>query len=544
MNKVSLGLLFTLVCAFSSTLFAAKISFDAVSLTADETISKTWENDSLSISFQISEMDVNVKKIAPYKDDFQQIQMNGLNVSKKVGAPELPFYSMIVEGRPEEIKLNVELGDTFQYDFLPVPAQEKPCRCAKKNELSKFHVNKKFYNKGQKQVELVHLGDFKGRELTKVIVRPVSYNFKEGLRVYPNMKVKLNNITTFSMASIESNETMLVLYTDSLEDGANEFINYKKSQGFNIISHALSEVGKTADDVKSFVQSQYGEQAFDYAVFVGHEDNFPSHYVQTSSSTVTPSDYPNFLMGGEGDQIPDVFYGRIVAQTNAEVHSQVTKMIEYNSKSWDSAEGEKNHIGIASNEGWDPTDVQYVQAMINPLVSALGHEASYFLQENSDATVENINESLNRGAIFLNYIGHGSGNSWSSIAEGEYHSDDVKNLKAGKVKPIIIDVACQNGRFNYNGRLGERFMNETSNGKPIGAVAYYGGSVDISWDPPAVMAIAINEAIAKQNNESLAQVIMKGQMHLIETYDDPEAAIENLKWYHIFGDPALATPAI
>lgn len=543
MKKLTLIGRLALIAGFSTIVQAETIYFNNHSLVENNTVRKEWVNNSLQVKFHLKKMDVGVQKLAPYKDDFQKLKVKGLETSKKVGYPALPYYSVLVEGRPGDFNLKVDEGEAHQFNYLPSPAQQKPCRCAKKDETETFVMNDRVYEEGVEKVEVKYLGDVNGRHVSKVIVRPASFDFENALQVFPNMKVEIEGAIELDSLETLSNDKYLVLYADSLASGASEFVDYKRSQGFEVESYALSSIGKSADDVKRFVQDKYAEEAFGYSVFVGHEDLFPSHYVQTSSSTVTPSDYPNFLMGGEGDKIPDVYYGRIVAQTNSEVVNQVKKMKEYTNKSWSNASGSKTHIGIASNEGWDPSDEEYVQSMINPLVRDLGHEAIYFMQAAGDSTVANINQRLNDGAIFLNYIGHGIGDSWPNISTGEYHSRDIKNLRPGAVKPIIVDVACQNGRFNYSNRLGERFMNETKNGNPIGAVAYYGGSVDISWDPPAIMAIAINESIAKNEGKSLGQVIMEGQMHLIETYDDPEAALENLRWYHLFGDPSLEAPS-
>ena len=132
------------------------------------------------------------------------------------------------------------------------------------------------------------------------------------------------------------------------------------------------------------------------------------------------------------------------------------------------------------------------------------------MQEKINSTPENINNILNKGAIWLNYIGHGEGSTSPSLHSRSYHSNDVKTIDGkGKVKPVIIDVACQNGRFSFDNRLGERFLNETK-GKDslIGAVAYYGGSVDISWHPPAKMAVIINQILAKGKSSYLGKLLL------------------------------------
>ena len=100
-------------------------------------------------------------------------------------------------------------------------------------------------------------------------------------------------------------------------------------------------------------------------------------------------------------------------------------------------------------------------------------------------------------------------------------------------------MACQNGKFSNEGRLGERFMNGTDHGKPVGAVAYYGGSVDISWHPPAIMARGINLNMANSKPKTIGEALLAGQLYLLSNYDDLSAAEENLKWYHLQGDPTL-----
>ena len=122
----------------------------------------------------------------------------------------------------------------------------------------------------------------------------------------------------------------------------------------------------------------------------------------------------------------------------------------------------------------------------------------------------------------------------------EYMSSSIKNIKPAAVKPIIIDAACENGSFLYTGtKLGERFMNSTNGGAPTGAVAYYGGSVSISWDPPAIMSIGINKMIVQNKIIHLGEALLAGQMYLSKNHSNQAEVIENFRWYHLFGDPSM-----
>lgn len=493
----------------------------------------------LTVQFQLKELNTEKKKFVPFNEQMDVIKIDELESMKQEGAPALPYYSKLVYGDSDSIKISIEKGEARTFNLTPSAASLQPCRCAK-DQSPQFYIDQSAYENELPLVEVSDVGDYRGRKVSKIIIRSSQYSSEDGLKVYPNLKVNLfGDVEEFSMDSMLNNKSMIMVAPDKLMDSAKVFAKWKSDSGFSVSLFSLEKIGAEASDLETFFKSKYKAEKFQYALLFGHEDLLPSHYVQTSSSSQTPSDLPNFLMGGEADVIPDVQYGRIVADTNEEVLRQLEKTQEYVNESWGSQKGRLNHIGIASNEGWDPNDEEYVQAMIKPLIKAKSHVGKYFYQKNSNSTVSNINKVLNEGAIFLNYIGHGVGDSWPSIASGEYHSRDIAEIKSGVVKPVIIDVACQNGRFSYEGRLGERFMNETNNGKAVGAVAYFGGSVDISWDPPAIMAIGINEFVAKNTGASLYSAILAGQLHLLGQYDDRPAAEENFRWYHLFGDPSL-----
>lgn len=503
------------------------------------------ERSTTTVEFEVSidRFEATKSKALPLRGDFLEFKVQGLKNAQTPGAPELPYKSFIVKGAPESLVVKTSFIKKHVFKGMKAkPAPLKPCRCEKdlKSYQNLYPLKKNLYQQNEEQlVELVDLGDFRGERLTQVVVRPLLQN-DSGVVVYEDLEVRVTNPEGVQVDEWQAaNQKMLVVAPKALMAGAVNFKAFKEESGFQVELYAYEDVASNNNDLKNFIHGAYQRSGFQYAVLVGHEGILPPLTVVTSSDPQTPSDYPYFTMGGSQDVFPDVFYGRIVAATNDEINNQITKMREFRDSSWADNSGIKKTVGIASNEGWNPTDVEYMHQMLGPLESNLGFTTSYFFQDNSNAIPNNINKALNKGARWMNYIGHGSGNSWSSINRGEYFSDDIKNLRPGKVKPIIIDVACQNGRFSYEGKLGERFMNETYRGQPVGAVAYFGGSVDISWDPPAVMAVAIGNELGTQRTASLYELIMKGQRYLIENFEDIEASRENLLWYHLFGDPSL-----
>ena len=115
--------------------------------------------------------------------------------------------------------------------------------------------------------------------------------------------------------------------------------------------------------------------------------------------------------------------------------------------------------------------------------------------------------------------------------------DRLGALAPGK-QPVVIDVACQNGILK-KGYLGETFMNAVdSRGDSIGAAMYLGGSVNISWHPPAIMARGIVKRVIEQKLATIGDAYLAGQLYLLENHTDVEAVRDNFEWYHLFGEPS------
>ena len=479
-------------------------------------------------------------------EDVESLKFSNFEMTDDAGKASLPYYSFIV-AQPKS-NLSIQFKNLAPKLFKGLYAQvaaTKPCRCDKTTPIN-YSVNGNYYNSQDGLYHLESLGAYRGKALTKVYIYGARQT-QEGLEVYPSLKMAIESKdhSPVRLANLDfqaANKKFLVISAKALESAAQEFKSFKESVGFDVDLFIYEEEASDAEELRDFIRSKYQENQYQYAVIVGSENSVPTFYRETSMSWETPTDYPYFYMDETQDQadyFPEIFYGRLTGQSNDEVLVQIEKLREYVDETWEDDSGMKKTMGIASNEGVNPSDEDYVHSMLGPLESQLGMNSTYYFQKNSNSTVQNINDTLNNGLYWINYIGHGSGVSWPSINQDQYRSGDVASLIPGKVKPVIIDVACQNGRFNDEGRLGESFMTSSISGAPVGALSYFGGSVDVSWDPPAIMAVGIGESVGKQAGQSLFGHIMYGQSYLIRTYSDIEASKENLVWYHLLGDPSL-----
>jgi hypothetical protein len=334
---------------------------------------------------------------------------------------------------------------------------------------------------------------------------------------------------------------MLILVADALESSVADFVQWKRRCGLNVTIRKMSEVGNTVAQIKAEIQTAYDNVATRpaYVVFVGDETTVVPDHRPTSSGNAA-SDYPYTLLSGEaGDVDPDILLGRIVGANASQIDIQTDKIIHYEKQPDAGGTWYKKCAGIASNEGSSPSDEEYITSITDTLLANTYNFRDHWFQRLGNATAANINAGLTDGRSWLTYIGHGSGTSWGSTND-TYNNSSIDGMNNGYKMTILVDVACENGSFDDAAEcFGEKWMRAGSVGAPRGAVGYYGGTVNISWDPPAIMARGI--AIHHYLNPvyTWGGSCLAGQMYLKAQNGGGADTIDNFEWYILFGDPSL-----
>lgn len=496
----------------------------------------SFEASAEKFKINISKSDMSLNKISKNQEAFTQISVNGFETDKTIGAPELPVKSWLIKGTPEQIRVKVNTQDIQVIaNTKPYPTQEQDCRCAT-DKVKTFAHNKEAYSKGLQQVSVTYLGAYRGTPISRVDVRLGSYDAeKNEVQLVAQAEVEINQ-AQFSMPRGDLKDYLIVVPT-VLSTGINDFVTWKRSRGYNVYVETVASPNNTTAAVQALVKKHYTENGIDFAILVGDEVTIPMFRVATSGSSQTPSDLKYFTMDGATDYIPDVFSSRIAATTADQVAAQLAKSIEFEQRSYADSSGLKRIIGIASNEGSKPSDDEYVKSIQEKFKDGLGTTATHLYQNDPNSKPATLNAALSSGAFWLTYLGHGSGSSWPSMNQQYSVSHIAQISNKTTVKPILIDVACQNGRLT-SGYLGTTFM-KTDSGSAFGTAAYYGGSVNISWHPPAVMARGIAfEHLAKKFNH-LGEALLAGHFYLAANWNNQNDVVDNFEWYHLQGDPGM-----
>ncbi|MGZ3691405.1 MAG: C25 family cysteine peptidase [Pseudobdellovibrio sp.] len=491
------------------------------------------------IKINVDKNNLSVNSIEAQQQAFLKVNLKGFETDKTVGAPELPVKSWLMKGTPQQIKINLKANQIESFDGKPFPTQEQDCRCITA-QVKTFQLNNNLYSQSAQNITVSYLGAYRGTPISKVDFRLGTYNQERNqVDVITNAELEIS-ADEFSLPKDGDLKNYLILGPADLLAGTTDFVNWKRSQGYHVSLETISSPNNTTAGVQALIKKYYTDKIADFVMIIGDETTVPMFRVATSGSAQTPSDLQYYTMDGPQDNIPDVFGSRIVATNAEQVTAQLAKSIEFEQKAYGNKAGLNKFIGIASNEGSNPSDDQYVKGIEDKFKEVLNSNIVHLQQNDAGSTPATLNSNFESGAAWLTYVGHGSGVSWPSMKQ-TYSTANVKQINnKNSVKPIIIDVACQNGRL-ITSNLGSSFMRADafSSNFAFGAVAYYGGSVNVSWHPPAIMAQGIAFEHLTKKYAHLGQALLAGQLYMASKWTNQTEVVDNFEWYHLQGDPGL-----
>ncbi len=544
------------------------------------------ELPSLDIEFHLPFVDITKNA-----DGFDEVQAKGLLPLSTPGYPDLAATGVLL-AVPEgfDAQVNVLSIETRELSNIVVAPAQRNCRCSDpSNDLFVFHSN--FYRSNgvypEHVVAVETVGNLQEVPIKRVGIQPLRADMgRQSLQVTTHLKLRVQfqrlfrskpvvlsntfyqilrslvvNGATLNDVIVEANqaETMLVFTADALKDSLTALLDWKKAKGIKLELFTLSQVGGTNEKLKSFLQQYYDSHSPKptYVLFVGNAQSMPPFSVSTGSDWISgkaSSDYPFSLLSGN-DIIPDLLYGRLVADNSGEVQTQINRWIAYEKTPEATGSWYPRGVTIASAEGSGPSDREYAEMVANSLKTHTYDSVDAVLEAQGPSIVSSIAKNVDEGRSWLTYFGHGSGLGWGWNTlpnQVRFDVESVAKLQNHPKLPVIIDVACENARYvpsvsgvvqcpstRYPECFGKAWVNRAQQELSTGAVAFYGGTVSISWHPPAIMAVGVAKYHFEKRLSSLGASVLAGQMHLVEKMGTGSQVTDNLKWYALFGDPSL-----
>lgn len=481
-------------------------------------------------------------KTSTEKGTFVRLESEGMVNNGIDGQPELPSYSELIE-IPQKATVKVSV---ISYDEETIALSSKsisqkvmpyqePCS---RSEQKAFAYNQSTYARNAfvntQKVSFEVRGTMRDTRFGRLVVNPIQYNPSTNtIKVLNNMKIKIEFVnadysatsalkesagtvymkalTSTFIASNESEtsakattsytkETMLIVANSMFKSNLTTFIAHKKKMGLNVIEHYVS-TGTSNEEIQKYIKNVYnnppsGYKKPLYLLLVGDIDQIPSWgpYDHGGRKYYTDLEYATM----DGDNIPDLFYGRFSANNSSELMPQINKTIEYESYSMPDASYLYNSVLVA---GWDSYGSTITEEGNSQMIYASKEycnsknhiQAHVMLQDEPNAITytQQIINKTNVGCGLLNYSGHGEPEGF----HGQFYIKDIPQLNNAHKYGLWIANCCLTNKFDTYECFGEALLRAESKG----VVGYIGASCVTYPSPDYYWAVGYRPTITSHS---------------------------------------------
>ena len=299
---------------------------------------------------------------------------------------------------------------------------------------------------------------------------------------------------------------------DAWTEYANQLKDYRTRQGIITEVYRLDEMpANNTNDMKAWFHSAYNtwEIAPVAVCLLGDHGTNLGQYVPAETvshplgSCITDNRYADVV---GNDNLPDMVFSRLIAETPAQVPVFVSKQIEYEYSNpnmdpdfytrpitalgWQTERWfqicSEVFGGYMRQHGYNPNRINCIYSgtpgsswssnqNTSMVVNYFGpNGVGYIPQTPSElggwtgGTPDQVVQAVNQGAFWLQHRDHGLEEGWGEPAVRNSHVQQMNNV--GKL-PFVMSINCLTGKFNYSSEcFCEAWMRRTYNGENAGAV--------------------------------------------------------------------------
>ncbi|MFH1143809.1 MAG: C25 family cysteine peptidase [Candidatus Eisenbacteria bacterium] len=327
---------------------------------------------------------------------------------------------------------------------------------------------------------------------------------------------------------------MLVLAPDEFAPAMRDFVDWKNQRGIRATLVRLSAVGSTAADVLNYIRNFYLTHDLAFVLLVGDALQMPSPIAGYSGSD------PLYSLISGNDSYPEVFVGRLSAETVQQVELQVRKFVEYERDPEAGASWYRKGVGIGSGGGEDigddgEADYQHIENIRTDLLGFTYTQVdSIYPIPGHPSSAAFVGAVVSAGRSLINYCGHGSTTAWTTTGFNTTHVAGLTNVDR---LPWIFSVACSNGNYAATTCFAESWVRANQAGEPTGAVGIYASNIVMTWAPPMAAQDEAMDLLVSGQETTFGTLCYLGACLMIDEY--PSYGSNEFLHWHIFGDPSL-----
>jgi hypothetical protein len=339
-------------------------------------------------------------------------------------------------------------------------------------------------------------------------------------------------------------EGYLVIVPDAFYNNVLPLAQWKERKGFWVTVKKKSEVGSTADQIRTYIANAYHTWLVrpEYVLLVGTCDQMPTFTIP-GAGVVTDHTYG--CIDGN-DFFPEVLVGRLPANSGPMLDYLVQKILNYERTPYmgDTLWYRRAMmISTVYQEGGTPTVTALeTKRWVRDLMLRRGFAEvdTVFDPPYHGSGVAPVDSSVNKGVCLVNGRGWGNSGGWNYPT---YRTADIQGLANGWKLPVVTSLYCGTGAFNANPCFGEAWLQAGSPSQPRGAVAFYGPSwlaTSTRWNN--CLDYGIYHGILNEGGDALGPAMFRGKLEIFDNFPMPGDSYYLRVYfytYNLLGDPSM-----
>ena len=533
-----------------------------------------------------------------------------------IGKPQLPVVTRLIAVPTLDLSMNIVESQISLSSLVGKVYPAQTPQTDSETGGTKFIIDEAFYQQDAsypgKLAEIVSEGKIRDISYIKIEFYPVQYNAKQGMAtIYDEITIELSwdisepisvesdfdhsyfynfyeNVFLNWQGFLENTQIIepikessngfrgegcdyLIITHPDFQSEINELANWKNSKGFMTKVVDTTIAGSTSTEIKQYIQDAYDnwDPRPSYLLLVGDNEFIPT------SSSDTGTDLYYATVNGS-DYIPDIFHGRIPADTPEEAEIIVQKILTYEQTppslssfyenfvvaayfQDDEQDGYETRRFVRTSEelrdylltqNYDGERIYVTESYINPTHYNNGYYGDgeplpeELLRPNFpwDGEADDIINAIENGVFILNHRDHGFEDGWGDPYFDTGHVDALTN---GELLPVVFSINCLTGQYDNYECFAEKFLRKEGGGAvavfAATRVSYSGyndylcrGFYDAQW-PDFDTDIGTDLPMY-----TLGELMNYGKVYMTQTWGDPWGYEDyTFELFHVFGDPTM-----
>ena len=573
---------------FSLFLFSQQSEIIPLSVNHNKLEFKGFTPTAFSAKVQMKELKATNKVIE--NREFASIDLEGFASTGTVGQAGVPTLSRMIEvphGAEVQVLIHgysQEVINLSEYGINRIEPVQPSYSKSTPIEEQYFVIDENYYNTDlydtEDIVKVEIYGTMRGVRIAGLTIRPYHYNPVENtLIVYNDLDFEIkflnadlalteqmknryyspefagaySELINFSAPAAKDQLTnfsaplkYVIVANQAFQTTLQPFVQWKTKQGFNVIEHYVAS-GTTNTTIKNYLQGLYdagtaSDPAPIYCLIIG--DHSGTYSIPAFATKVSGESHITDLyfacFDGTSDYLPDMYYGRISAESTTELQNALDKILPYQQYSLSNFDYLDKALLVAGVDSYWANkcgNAAILYATNNYINTAHGFANIYayyynttsypysVMRSNSSSASGDINSKIGAGVGFGNYTAHCDHDGWADPA---VLRSNVPNWANKNKYPFLIGNCCLSFQFNKSDAFGEVLLHT----KDAGAVGYIGTTnysywyEDTYWGLGLVSQATVDAGnITAYNTSNTGLGFMDGVFH--EHYGDDHA-----NWYY------------